>query len=121
MPSLAVSAPPADRTAASSSSTAIPGSLRLRRRLGQLDGQGRRWRITIIRLLHIGDTSPVPSEIATLQGIALAGIFQIIISQAGRRTREGESQDSIADEPYPLIERTVDELDRWFSTSWSAA
>ena len=33
----------------------------------------------------ISDTSPVPPEIAALQGIALAGVFQIIISEAGRR------------------------------------
>ncbi len=63
----------------------------------------------------ISDTSPVPPEIATLQGIALAGVFQIIISEAGRRTREGQSQAAIADELYPIVERIIDELDRWLS------
>ena len=63
----------------------------------------------------ISDTSPVPPEIARLQGIALAGVFQIIISEAGRRTREGESQASIADTLHPMVERIVDELDRWLS------
>ena len=63
----------------------------------------------------ISETSPVPPEIATLQGIALAGVFQIIISEAGRRTREGQSQARIADELYPMLERIVDELDRWLS------
>jgi AcrR family transcriptional regulator len=63
----------------------------------------------------ISETSPVPPEIATLQGIALAGVFQIIISEAGRRTREGQSQARIADELYPVLERIVDELDRWLS------
>jgi AcrR family transcriptional regulator len=63
----------------------------------------------------ISDTSSVPPEIATLQGIALAGVFQIIISEAGRRTREGQSQARIADELYPMLERIVDELDRWLS------
>ena len=63
----------------------------------------------------ISETSAVPPEIATLQGIALAGVFQIIISEAGRRTREGQSQARIADELYPMLERIVDELDRWLS------
>ncbi len=65
----------------------------------------------------ISETSPVPPEIATLQGIALAGVFQIIISEAGRRTREGQSQARIADELYPMLERIVDELDGWLSVS----
>jgi AcrR family transcriptional regulator len=65
----------------------------------------------------IGETSPIPPEIATLQGIALAGVFQIVISEAGRRTREGQSQARIADELYPMLERIVDELDRWLSVS----
>jgi AcrR family transcriptional regulator len=65
----------------------------------------------------ISDTSPVPPEVAALQGIALAGIFQIIISESGRRTREGQSQARIADELHPMLERIVDELDRWLSSS----
>jgi AcrR family transcriptional regulator len=69
----------------------------------------------------IADTSPVRPEIATLQGIALAGIFQIIISEAGRRTREGQSQARIADELHPMIERVVDELDRWLTVPDSSA
>src|SRR5260370_18223757 len=40
----------------------------------------------------ISHTTAVPPEVAKLQGIALAGVFQIIISGAGRRTREGQSQ-----------------------------
>ena len=67
----------------------------------------------------ISETSSVPPEIATLQGIALAGVFQIIISEAGRRTREGQSQARIADELYPMLERIVDELDRWLSSGRS--
>jgi AcrR family transcriptional regulator len=65
----------------------------------------------------ISETSSVPEEIATLQGIALAGVFQIIIREAGQRTREGQSQARIADELYPMLERIVDELDRWLSVS----
>ena len=52
---------------------------------------------------------------ARLQGIALAGVSQIIISEAGRRTREGQSQGRIADELRPAIEAIIDELDRWLS------
>jgi AcrR family transcriptional regulator len=63
----------------------------------------------------IKDTGPVPPEIAALQGIALAGVFQIIIGEAGRRTLEGQSQARIADELHPMLERIVDELDRWLS------
>jgi hypothetical protein len=41
--------------------------------------------------------------------------FQIIISDAGRRTQEGRSQAEIADEPHPIVANILDELDRWFS------
>jgi hypothetical protein len=40
----------------------------------------------------ISETGEVPPEIAKLQGIVLAGVFGIIISGAGRRAREGQSQ-----------------------------
>ncbi|MGA7416993.1 MAG: helix-turn-helix domain-containing protein [Acidimicrobiales bacterium] len=65
----------------------------------------------------ISDTTEVAPEIARLQGMALAGVFQIIISEAGNRTRNGQSQAKIADELYPIIGATIDELDRWFQTS----
>jgi AcrR family transcriptional regulator len=63
----------------------------------------------------IGETSTVTPELARLQGIAIAGVFQILISEAGRRTREGQSQDQIADELRPAIEAILDDLDRWFT------
>lgn len=69
----------------------------------------------------IRDTTTVPSEIAQLHGIALAGVFQIIISDAGRRTSQGQSQAKIADELYPMVENILDELDRWLSVSESLA
>jgi len=69
----------------------------------------------------IGDTTAVPPEIARLQGIALAGVFQIIISEAGRRTCEGQSQAQIADELYRIVEDMLDELDRWLSVSGPSA
>jgi AcrR family transcriptional regulator len=63
----------------------------------------------------ISETGEVPPEIAKLHGIALAGVFQIIISEAGRRTREGQSQGRIADELRPAIEAVIDDLDRWLA------
>jgi AcrR family transcriptional regulator len=63
----------------------------------------------------VSDTTAVPPEIARLQGIALAAVFQIIISEAGWRTREGQSQAEIAEELYPIIGTILDELDRWLS------
>jgi AcrR family transcriptional regulator len=65
----------------------------------------------------ISDTTAVAPEVARLQGIALAGVFQIIISDAGRRTQEGQSQAEIADELRPMVENILDELDRWLSVS----
>jgi AcrR family transcriptional regulator len=63
----------------------------------------------------ISETEAVVPEIARLQGIALAGVFQIIISEAGRRTTEGQNQDQIADELRPAIEAVLDDLDRWLA------
>jgi AcrR family transcriptional regulator len=63
----------------------------------------------------ISETSDVPPEIAKLQGIALSGVFQIIISEAGRRAREGQSQEQIANELRPIIEAIIDDLDRWLT------
>jgi AcrR family transcriptional regulator len=65
----------------------------------------------------ISDTTAVPPEIARLYGIALAGVFEIIIREAGRRTRDGQSQTKIARELSRIIENALDELDLWFSAS----
>jgi AcrR family transcriptional regulator len=65
----------------------------------------------------ISDTTPVAPEVAKLQGIALAGIYQIIISQAGQRTRQGHGPAKTAKALYPIIENCLSELDRWFSLS----
>jgi AcrR family transcriptional regulator len=61
----------------------------------------------------ISDTTAVSPEIARLQGIALAGVFHIIIDEAGRRTVAGQSQARIARELRPIVENVLDELDRW--------
>jgi AcrR family transcriptional regulator len=63
----------------------------------------------------ISDTTAVAPEIARLQGIALAGVYQIIISESGQRTRDGQTQDQIAAELYPMVENVLDELDGWLS------
>jgi AcrR family transcriptional regulator len=63
----------------------------------------------------ISETGAVTPEMARLQGIALAGVFQIIISEAGRRTTEGQSQAQIANELGPIIEAIIDDLDRWLT------
>ena len=58
-------------------------------------------------------------EVARLQGIALAGVFQILTSEAGRRAREGQTQDQIADALRPAVEAILDGLDRWLALSTS--
>jgi AcrR family transcriptional regulator len=70
-------------------------------------------RLAVALASAISDTTTVAPEIARLQGIALAGVFQIIISEAGQRTREGQTQAEIADELHPIIGNVLDELDRW--------
>jgi AcrR family transcriptional regulator len=65
----------------------------------------------------ISDSTAVAPEVARLQGIALAAVFQIIITDAGQRTRDGQSQAEIADELRPVVENILDELDRWLSAS----
>jgi AcrR family transcriptional regulator len=63
----------------------------------------------------IAETEAVAPEIARLRGIALAGVFQIIITEAGRRTLEGQSQDQIAGQLRPAIEAVLDDLDHWLT------
>jgi AcrR family transcriptional regulator len=65
--------------------------------------------------IAISETSAVTPELARLQGIALAGVFQILISEAGLRAREDQTQDQIADGLKPAIESILDDLDRWQS------
>ena len=67
--------------------------------------------------IAISDTAAVTPEIAKLQGIALAGVFQIITTEAGRRTVDGQSKDQIADELRPAIQAMLDDLDGWLATT----
>ena len=61
----------------------------------------------------ISDSTPVTPEVARLQGIALGAVFQIIIGESGRRTREGQSPAEIVDGLIPQVENILAELDRW--------
>src|SRR5256886_13615933 len=54
--------------------------------------------------ITIRQTTAGAPELARLHGMALAGVFQIIISEAGRRTRDGQSQDQIANDLRAVIE-----------------
>ncbi|MET7419645.1 helix-turn-helix domain-containing protein [Dactylosporangium sp. NPDC005555] len=63
----------------------------------------------------IAETSPVAPEIARLQGIALAGVFRIVIAESGSRTRDGQTPAEIVDALHPQIEHVLTELDRWLS------
>jgi AcrR family transcriptional regulator len=65
----------------------------------------------------VSDTTTITPEIARVRGIALAGVFQIIITEAGQRTREGQTQDQIADELRPAIKAVLDDLDRWMAAT----
>nr|BFE59720.1 TetR/AcrR family transcriptional regulator [Dactylosporangium thailandense] len=63
----------------------------------------------------ISETSPVAPEVARLQGIALAGVFHIIIGESGRRASEGQTPAEIADALHPQVENVLAELDRWLT------
>ena len=65
----------------------------------------------------IRDTTAAPAPVARLQGIALAGVYQVIIAEVGQRTLKGQSQARIARELATTVETMLDELDRWFSGS----
>jgi len=40
---------------------------------------------------------------------------RLIITEAGQRTLNGQSQDQIADELRPAIQAVLDDLDRWLA------
>jgi AcrR family transcriptional regulator len=65
----------------------------------------------------IAQSGDVGSAIARLQGIALAGVYRIIIDEVGRRTRDGEDNAAIADAVGAIVACDLDELDRWFAGS----
>jgi hypothetical protein len=55
------------------------------------------------------------------EGVALASVFQITISEVGQRSREGQSPAQIVGEIYPIIENVRKELHHRFSPSVPAA
>ncbi|MGW6282551.1 TetR/AcrR family transcriptional regulator [Kribbella sp. NPDC055071] len=61
----------------------------------------------------ISDTTDVPPEIARIQGIALAGVFRILIDETGRRTHEGQTPAEIAAAVRPELATILTELDHW--------
>jgi len=63
----------------------------------------------------ISETTSIAPEIARLQGIALAGVFQILIKETGRRTHEGQLPDEIADALSAELATVLTELDRWLT------
>lgn len=65
----------------------------------------------------IGDTTGTAPEIARLQGIALAGVFQIIISESGRLTHDGHTPAEISEALRPTIANILAELDRWLTVT----
>jgi hypothetical protein len=42
-------------------------------------------------------------------------LFQIIITEAGQRTLDGQTQDQIAGELHPAIDAVLHDLDRWLA------
>jgi AcrR family transcriptional regulator len=63
----------------------------------------------------LAETGPVAPEIARLQGIALAGVFQIVISESGRRAHAGQTPAQITAALRPQMENVLAELDRWLT------
>ncbi len=64
----------------------------------------------------IAQTSHAGPWSAQLGGIAIAGIFQIIVRESGRRAVAGETPDAIADALLPQVAALLDELDRSSAT-----
>jgi len=62
----------------------------------------------------ISASTPVKPEIARIQGMALANVFQLIIVESGQRTQNGQSQARISAELRPIVKNILGELDRWF-------
>jgi AcrR family transcriptional regulator len=72
-------------------------------------------RLAVALAAAVRDTTAVSPEIARLQGIALAGVFEILIGEGGRRAVNGESQEQVADAVLVMMENVLDELGRWLS------
>jgi AcrR family transcriptional regulator len=56
-------------------------------------------------------------QLAKLQAIALAWIFQTVTDETGRRKLAGQQPSQIATELRPIIEDLIDSLERWLAPS----
>ena len=64
----------------------------------------------------ITDTTPsLTRQLAKVQGIALAWVYQTITDESGRRRVAGQRSTQIADELRPIIEGLIEGLDRWLA------
>jgi AcrR family transcriptional regulator len=60
-------------------------------------------------------TNNLSPQLAKLQAIALAWIFQTITDETGRRKLAGQRPTRIAAELRPIIEDLIDSLDQWLA------
>lgn len=70
----------------------------------------------------ISDATPgMCPGVAKVHGIALAWVSQTVIDEGGRRIRDGQDSDQIADALRPLIAAIIDDLDRRFTDTNAAS
>lgn len=61
----------------------------------------------------IAATTNQPRPVVKVQAIALAWVFQTVTDESGKRSLAGEDPTQIAEELGPMVERILDDLDRW--------
>jgi hypothetical protein len=66
-------------------------------------------------------TDDLRSQLAKVQAIALAWVYQTITDESGRRRVAGQGSLQIAAELRPIIENIINSLDEWLSPKASAA
>lgn len=70
----------------------------------------------------IVDTCPaVHPAVARAHAAALVSVFQMIVDLIGRRTLDGATPQTVADELAPAVDAVLDDLDRHFATMRRAA
>lgn len=65
-------------------------------------------------------TDSVNAQLAKVQAIALAWVFQTITDESGSRIITGQDQTRIADELGPIVNGIIDNLDGWLSAPANA-
>lgn len=65
----------------------------------------------------IAENYPITPAVARLHGIALAGVFQTVISTAGHMTKDGQSQHQIAQALRKEVVQMLNEMDRLSTNS----